>query len=136
MSLDIENLYLEFFASIYTTTTTESAFPPTYPCLSHEFPSNCYFSVNYVEHSFSKLRGISAIGSVWLSGHFLYNLKSFLAYSLWLLFRQYLDEDTHPSLFKLSSITPILKKVDTSLVNNYRPISIMSFMSKLFESFV
>lgn len=129
-SMDVANLFSEFFASVYTTTTV-SAFSPTSSCLSYDIPRNCYLLINNVEHSLSKLRGISAVGD------FLYNLKSFLAYSLWLLFRRSLNESIYPDLFKLSSITPTLKKDDTSLENNYyRPIFIIFHVAKLFESIV
>lgn len=54
-----------------------------------------------------------------LSGDFLFNLKFFFSYPLLLLFKWPLDKSTFSDLFKLSSITLILKKGDTSLINNY-----------------
>ena len=41
-----------------------------------------------------------------------------------------------PSELKLASVVPIFKSGDASLLTNYRPISILSFFSKVFERIV
>ena len=38
-----------------------------------------------------------------------------------------------PEKFKLAKITPVYKKDDKYLVENYRPISLLPSVSKLFE---
>ena len=38
-----------------------------------------------------------------------------------------------PTKLKLADITPIFKKLETILVDNYRPISILPTVSKIFE---
>lgn len=47
-----------------------------------------------------------------------------------------LDQGIYPQIFKLCSISPILKSGDASKVENYRPIAITSHIAKLFESLV
>ena len=49
-----------------------------------------------------------------------------------------LEADTVPATFKHAVITPLLKKpnLDPDLMNNYRPISNFSFVSKLLERHV
>ena len=41
-----------------------------------------------------------------------------------------------PSAWKISNVAPIHKKVDVSLVQNYRPISLLSLVGKLQERLV
>jgi hypothetical protein len=49
-----------------------------------------------------------------------------------------LSEGTFPDLFKVSQVTPLLKKpsLDKEILSNYRPISNLSFLSKLAEKIV
>jgi len=49
-----------------------------------------------------------------------------------------LSSGTFPSLFKQATVTPLLKKpsLDKESLNNYRPISNLSFLSKLTERVV
>ena len=41
--------------------------------------------------------------------------------------------DVFPSKLKLARVVPLLKSGDSSQITNYRPISILSFFSKIFE---
>ena len=44
------------------------------------------------------------------------------------------DEVTFPSVFKLADVTPIFKKGSKNSKDNYRPISILRNLSKVFEN--
>jgi hypothetical protein len=44
-----------------------------------------------------------------------------------------MDEGIFPSAWKIGSVTPILKSGDPSNVTNYRPITILPHLSKIFE---
>lgn len=44
-SIDISNIFFEFFAYLYFTTFTVSTFFPTSSSFSYNFYSNCYISV-------------------------------------------------------------------------------------------
>ena len=62
---------------------------------------------------------------------------SVLAPFLTELVNQSLEQGQFPSLFKLAAITPLLKKPELdSSFNNYRPISNLTFLSKLIERVV
>lgn len=56
-----------------------------------------------------------------------------LAYPLKVLFNLALESVTFPSRWKEARIVPVFKSGDRSEINNYRPISILSNFSKIFE---
>lgn len=45
----------------------------------------------------------------------------------------FLSNATILDLFKLSLVTPVFKKGETNLINNYREISMISNIAKIFE---
>ena len=56
-----------------------------------------------------------------------------LSTSLWTLFNLSLRHGKYPSEWKLANISPVFKKGSRSLVSNYRPVSLLSIISKLCE---
>lgn len=56
-----------------------------------------------------------------------------IKYPLFLLFEMSINTMIYPTEWKKSLITPILKSGDISNVENYRPISILSTISKIFD---
>ena len=52
------------------------------------------------------------------------------------LFNTCLETGIFPSCFKMAVIKPIFKSGDCSLINNYRPISILPIMSKILEKLI
>lgn len=59
-----------------------------------------------------------------------------LAFPVSVLFQRSLTECTFPTLWKKAQIIPIHKKGSRSVVENYRPISILNTLAKLFEKIV
>ena len=53
-----------------------------------------------------------------------------------LIINQILKTGIFPNAFKNSEITPLFKKGDSSLLANYRPISLLPTMSKIFERMI
>ena len=64
------------------------------------------------------------------------NSKHYLARYLSELFNMCVDQGDYPRSFKISRITPIHKKGCRKLISNYRPISTVCNLSKIFDSLV
>lgn len=81
------NLFSSYFSSVYSTEHMDPDIKkldtPTF-----DLPNNATFNVDDVFRSLSTLKGVWSIGPDGLSGHFLFELRSIIAYPLWLLFRR------------------------------------------------
>ncbi|KAF0761160.1 Uncharacterized protein FWK35_00013017 [Aphis craccivora] len=113
---DTANLFATHFSSVFTPPTQTSS-QTLHPTHNFPLPSN-------------------SIGPDGIQGDFLYKLRSVLAEPLWFLFIRSIDSGIFPSALKLGSIRPILKSVESTDVTNYRPITILPHLSKLFETLV
>ena len=71
-----------------------------------------------------------------ISNKVLKYIKLELSNSLTLIVNQMLTTGIFPDSFKKSKITPIFKKGDSSLFVNYRPISLLPTISKIFERII
>ena len=49
------------------------------------------------------------------------------------LFNNSIDKSEIPSDMKLANVSPLFKKNDSTMKQNYRPISVLSSISKVFE---
>lgn len=52
------------------------------------------------------------------------------------IFNRCLSEGYFPNILKISSVVPVFKKGSTDVANDFRPISILSTFSKIFEKFL
>ena len=52
------------------------------------------------------------------------------------LFNLIIKTSSFPAIWKEAMVTPVLKKGDSPLIENYRPISILCNFSKMFESVI
>ena len=59
-----------------------------------------------------------------------------LVLPLTLIFNNILKTGIYPNSWKLANITPIHKKGDKQLIQNYRPISLLSLFGKIFEKII
>ena len=60
-----------------------------------------------------------------------------LSYILAELFKKSLEESFFPDWWKVSSVVPVFKDVgERSTAKNYRPVSLLSVVSKFFEKLV
>ena len=88
---------------------------------------------NDTQKAIDKLENKSSSGHDGISNKLLKLLKMELSKSLTLIINQMITTGIFPDSFKISKITPIFKKGDVSLLSNYRPISLLPTISKIFE---
>ena len=68
-----------------------------------------------------------------LSNTMVKSLKNKLYMPLTLIINHMLHTGIYPNAFKIAKVMPIFKKGDPSLLTNYRPISLLPTLSKIFE---
>ena len=71
-----------------------------------------------------------------ISNKLLKKLSPILIQSLTLIINQSITTGIFPDQLKIAKITPLYKKENVKLIENYRPISVLSSISKIFEKVV
>ena len=66
----------------------------------------------------------------------LQNLKNELCSPLTIVINQMIKTGQFPDILKIAKVTPIYKKDDPTLISNFRPISVLSSISKVFEKVI
>ena len=85
-----------------------------------------------MNHDLSKASGPDCVPVVVLK-----NYEPELSYILGELFKKRLKESYFPDCWKVSSVVPVFKDVgERSTAKNYRPVSLFSVVSKVFEKLV
>jgi len=124
------------FSSYFSSVNSSKVIPCDFESsgiYSFDLPNNVALSVDDVFQKLSELHCNKSVGLDGLQGIFLFKLKSVISYPLWILLRRSLDEGIFSQIPKLGSITPILKSGCPTDVSNYRPVSILSHIAKMFE---
>ena len=97
------------------------------------FSNNIEITAHRVLYFINKCKTGSAPGPDGIPVQFLKQFKFPLLQPLVVLYRYLMDCGQIPSQWKLADVTPVFKKGLASDVCNYRPISLTSVFSKLFE---
>ncbi|CAB4039899.1 Hypothetical predicted protein, partial [Paramuricea clavata] len=90
-------------------------------------------SESEVLHALKNLDPSKACGPDNIPGRLLKEAAEVIAPSLCRLFNMSLSLGHFPTTWKRANVTPIFKKDDPSLPSNYRPISLLCILSKVFE---
>ena len=85
---------------------------------------------------FNSLKSKSSSGHDGLSMRLVKDISPALLQPLCIIINQSLLTGIFPERLKIAKIYPLFKKGDSQLLNNYRPISILPVISKIFEKVV
>lgn len=107
-------------------------FIPSNSNFTYDLPTNIHFSPVDILQALTKLKNSTSYGSNDISAILLYKYCNSLTYPIFLLFKRSIDEDIFLDAWKICCVIP----VHPSNVVNYRPISIIPHLSKIFESIV
>ena len=84
----------------------------------------------------SKLSKTKATGLDKISSRLLRDCADFIASPLCAIFNQSITSGDFPDEWKLSKVIPLFKQGERSDLNNYRPISIVPIVAKVFERII
>jgi sarcosine oxidase/L-pipecolate oxidase len=84
----------------------------------------------------STLDANKAVGPDIISNKMLIAVKVQISKPLCMLFNKSLHQNIFPTDWKLSHVIPLFKAGDKSFPSNYRPVSLLSCVSKLLEKIV
>ena len=131
-SRDKANLLNSFFHSVFSpaqaTTTTSNL-----PLSSDTALSSIQLTENEVFKALDGLDPSKACGSDGIPGKLLKMTANIIEPSLCYIYNLSLSQGVVPACWKLANVTPVFKKDDLTLASNYRPISLLSIISKTFE---
>jgi len=127
------NLFNKFFSSCFS---QESQTSPHSPQNLSTSLSSISCSEDEVHRLLSTYKLKTASGPDGISSTMLRNTAPAISPSLTSLFNLSLKSGVFPSDWKSSNVTPILKSGNPALVSNYRPISLLSLVSKVLERIV
>ena len=71
-----------------------------------------------------------------ISNDLIKKIKQDIVLSLGIIINQSLETGTFPDSLNIAKVVPLFKKDDPTTVNNYRPISLLNSISKIFEKVI
>ena len=118
--------------------------PVANPLLSGDFEMNkakakFHFrtiEVQEIRDAFAKVKTAKSFGIDNISSYFLKLALPFIENSLAFMFNTSIETSMFPDSWKIARVTPIYKNGDRADKSNYRPISVLPVISRLFEKLV
>ena len=134
-SADIVHSFNHHFSALFNSLPSACHCVPDFGIGSSQF----HFvpvTVEAVLDSLNSLVVSKATGPDGLPARILKLAAPMIAGSLSTLFSVCLTEGVFPDDWKLANVHPVFKSGDSRLLTNYRPISVLSILAKVFESLV
>ena len=126
-------LFNTYFCSVFTSPNTVPSTMPSNPNRSDVEISDVQLSVEEVELCLAGLDSSKASGPDGIPAHILKQCSKEIAPSLCALFNHSLRTGRFPAEWKNADVTPVHKKDRKEPAGNYRPISLLSIVSKVME---
>ena len=132
------NLFSDFFRSVYE---PSSLYPGWSPASDSSNDNNSYlctlnFTVHEVCRQLKSLDINKGPGPDGIPPYFLKRTAETICTPLSMLFNRCIESGIFPSAWKKTNIIPVHKSGSRQNIENYRPISILSTLAKLFEKLV
>ena len=133
----------EFFCSVGKKLAADIDVTPN-PLLSGEFSINDgekIFNIREInegdlQKAMAKMKIKKSFGNDNISGYFLKIAFAVISSSLLRIFNVSIETNTFPDTWKIARVTPIYKEGEKSEKSNYRPISVLPVISRLFEKII
>ena len=140
---DISNAMNSFFCSVGKN-LADKIDPAPNPLLEGDYEVNkrkARFSFRTIEvqeirDAFATVTTAKSFGTDNISSYFLKLALPFIENSLAFLFNTSIETSRFPDSWKVARVTPIFKEGDKAEKSNYRPISVLPVISRLFEKLV
>jgi len=128
--IDVANLFNVYFASTFT---PDNHFLPDFPLRCNEELNTILFDILSISKVIKQLKPSSSFGMDNIPNIFLKKSVTSITLPLSFLFERSMSSNYIPPIWKAAKIIPILKKGSSTDASNYRPISLISSISKVME---
>lgn len=139
----IANAFNDFFVGIGENLATSMGDPQSGVNFEHFLknkPSSTFkisaITADTVLKNIESLKKKNSYGHDFISTKLLQSVKHELCDPIAFLVNQSFLQNKFPDLLKLAKVIPVFKKDNPQLIDNYRPISLLPAISKIFESIV
>jgi hypothetical protein len=129
---EIVELFAEYFSSVYTPRDGKAVIADCEQMVSGTGGSPCIEKTDVLE-AIRKLKPKKSVGDDMIPSYIVKACKDIFAGPLCCIFNLCLAKGIFPKTWKTAKVCPIFKKGNKREVSNYRPVSILSVFSRVFE---
>ena len=90
----------------------------------------------HIHEAMFRIQIKKSFGNDNISGYFLKIAFPYISRILLLIFNASIESSTFPVSWKIARVTPVYKESEKSERSNYRPISVLPVLSRLFEKLI
>lgn len=132
---DKANLLNDRFAAKATVDDNDRASPDVPPSTTSAL-RQIRFQPKIVRRLLSRVDTTKSPGLDGISGRILKECAGVLCYPAARLFQRSFDQGVFPSAWKVAKVCPVFKKGNRTDPANYRPVALLSLLSKVFEQYI